>query len=89
MALLFALFRLNPAPFCILDEVDAPLDDANVERYCATLKSLSERTQLIVITHNKITMESADILLGVTMGEPGVSAIVSVDVGQAVSMAAG
>jgi chromosome segregation protein len=89
VALLFALFRLNPAPFCILDEVDAPLDDANVERYCSTLRSLSERTQLIVITHNKITMESADILLGVTMGEPGVSAIVSVDVDQAVGMAAG
>ena len=82
VALLFALFRLNPAPFCILDEVDAPLDDANVERYCSTLRSLSERTQLIVITHNKITMESANILLGVTMGEPGVSAIVSVDVDQ-------
>ena len=89
VALLFALFRLNPAPFCILDEVDAPLDDANVERYCSTLRSLSERTQLIVITHNKITMESADILLGVTMGEPGVSAIVSVDVDRAVGMAAG
>ena len=89
VALLFALFRLNPAPFCILDEVDAPLDDANVERYCSTLRSLSERTQLIVITHNKITMESADILLGVTMGEPGVSAIVSVDVNRAVGMAAG
>jgi chromosome segregation protein len=89
VALLFALFRLNPAPFCILDEVDAPLDDANVERYCSTLRSLSERTQLIVITHNKITMESADILLGVTMGEPGVSAIVSVDMDRAVGMAAG
>lgn len=89
VALLFALFRLNPAPFCILDEVDAPLDDANVERYCSTLRSLSERTQMIVITHNKITMESADILLGVTMGEPGVSAIVSVDVDQAVGMATG
>jgi chromosome segregation protein len=89
VALLFALFRLNPAPFCILDEVDAPLDDANVERYCSTLRSLSERTQLIVITHNKITMESADILLGVTMGEPGVSAIVSVDVDRAVGMADG
>jgi chromosome segregation protein len=88
VALLFALFRLNPAPFCILDEVDAPLDDANVERYCSTLRSLAKRTQLIVITHNKITMESADILLGVTMGEPGVSAIVSVDVGKAVGMVA-
>ncbi len=88
VALLFALFRLNPAPFCILDEVDAPLDDANVVRYCETLRALSERSQLIVITHNKITMESADVLLGVTMGEPGVSAIVSVDIDQAVEMAA-
>ena len=88
VALLFALFRLNPAPFCILDEVDAPLDDANVVRYCETLRTLSERSQLIVITHNKITMESADVLLGVTMGEPGVSAIVSVDIEQAVEMAA-
>ena len=89
VALLFALFRLNPAPFCILDEVDAPLDDSNVERYCSTIHSLAKWTQLIVITHNKITMEAADILLGVTMGEPGVSSIVSVDVEQAVGMAAG
>lgn len=88
VALLFALFRLNPAPFCILDEVDAPLDDSNVERYCSTLKSLAARTQLIVITHNKITMESADVLIGVTMGEPGASAIVAVNVEEAVSMAA-
>jgi chromosome segregation protein len=88
VALLFALFRLNPAPFCILDEVDAPLDDLNVARYCQTLRTLSERSQLIVITHNKITMESADVLLGVTMGEPGVSAIVSVDIDQALEMAA-
>ncbi|MBO66772.1 MAG: chromosome segregation protein SMC [Acidiferrobacteraceae bacterium] len=87
VALLFALFRLNPAPFCILDEVDAPLDDSNVERYCSTLRFLSDKTQLLVITHNKITMESADILLGVTMGEPGVSAIVSVNIDQAVGMA--
>jgi len=88
VALLFALFRLNPAPFCILDEVDAPLDDLNVARYCETLRTLSERSQLIVITHNKITMESADVLLGVTMGEPGASAIVSVDIDQAMEMAA-
>jgi len=88
VALLFALFRLNPAPFCILDEVDAPLDDANVVRYCQTLRTLSERSQLIVITHNKITMESSDVLLGVTMGEPGVSSIVSVDVEEAVEIAA-
>ncbi|MGR3984837.1 MAG: chromosome segregation protein SMC [Gammaproteobacteria bacterium] len=88
VALLFALFKLNPAPFCMLDEVDAPLDDANVERYCNTLKSLVEVSQMIVITHNKITMEAADVLLGVTMGEPGVSRLVSVDVEQAVEMAA-
>jgi chromosome segregation protein len=88
VALLFALFRLNPAPFCILDEVDAPLDDRNVERYCQTLRSLSEVSQLVVITHNKITMESADILLGVTMVEPGVSSIVSVDIDEAVRLAA-
>ena len=88
VALLFALFKLNPAPFCILDEVDAPLDDRNVERYCKTLRTLSEVSQLVVITHNKITMESADVLLGVTMGEPGVSSIVSVDVDDAVRLAA-
>ena len=88
VALLFSLFRFNPSPLCILDEVDAPLDDTNVERYCATLRTLSDRTQLVVVTHNKITMEAADVLLGVTMGEPGVSAIVSVDVDHAVEMAA-
>ena len=88
VALMFALFRLNPAPFCILDEVDAPLDDRNVERYCKTLRSLAEVSQLVVITHNKITMESADVLLGVTMGEPGVSSIVSVDIDEAVKLAA-
>ncbi len=88
VALLFALFKLNPAPFCMLDEVDAPLDDANVERYCDTLKTLVKTSQMIVITHNKITMESAEVLVGVTMGEPGVSRLVSVDVDQAVEMAA-
>ena len=88
VSLLFSLFQLNPAPFCLLDEVDAPLDDANVERYCKTLKSLSRSTQLLVITHNKITMEASDILIGVTMSEPGVSRIVAVDVEQAVEMAA-
>ncbi len=88
VALLFSFFDLNPAPFCILDEVDAPLDDANVERYSDLLKTLSDRTQLIFITHNKITMESASILIGVTMMEPGVSRLVSVDVDEAVQMAA-
>ncbi len=72
----------------MLDEVDAPLDDANVERYSDVLKTLASRTQLIFITHNKITMEAADILIGVTMGEPGVSRLVAVDVDEAIQMAA-
>lgn len=88
VALLFSLFELNPAPFCLLDEVDAPLDDANVERYCETLRSMAQKTQLIFVTHNKITMEAAGILMGVTMGEPGVSRLVSVNVEEAVQMAA-
>ena len=88
VALLFSLFRLNPAPFCMLDEVDAPLDDANVERYCRTLRTLAGMSQIIVITHNKITMEQADVLVGVTMAEAGVSRLVSVDLEQAVQMAA-
>ncbi len=88
VALLFSFFDLNPAPFCVLDEVDAPLDDTNVERYTEMLKTLSDRTQLIFVTHNKITMESANILIGVTMVEPGVSRLVSVDVEEAVRLAA-
>ncbi len=88
VALLFSLFELNPAPFCLLDEVDAPLDDANVERYCETLRSMAQKTQLIFVTHNKITMEAANILMGVTMAEPGVSRLVSVNVEEAVQMAA-
>ncbi len=88
VALLFSLFELNPAPFCLLDEVDAPLDDANVERYCETLRSMAQKTQLIFVTHNKITMEAASVLMGVTMGEPGVSRLVSVNVEEAVQMAA-
>ncbi|MEJ2177654.1 MAG: hypothetical protein P8Y12_06830, partial [Gammaproteobacteria bacterium] len=87
VALLFALFKLNPAPFCMLDVVDAPLDDANVDRYCNTLKKLCEVSQIVVITHNKITMEAADILVGVTMAEPGVSRLVSVVIDEAVEMA--
>jgi chromosome segregation protein len=71
----------------MLDEVDAPLDDANVDRYCDTLKQLAAKSQMIVITHNKITMEAMDLLVGVTMAEAGVSRIVSVDVDQAVEMA--
>jgi len=88
VALVFAIFQLNPAPFCLLDEVDAPLDDANVIRYCETLKTLSQKTQLVYITHNKISMEMADVLIGVTMSEPGVSRLVTVDVDQAMEMVA-
>ncbi len=86
VSLLFAFFDLNPAPFCVLDEVDAPLDDANVERYAGVLKQMAEKTQLIVITHNKISMEVTDILIGVTMAEPGVSRLVAVDVAEAAAM---
>jgi len=88
VSLLFSIFELNPAPFCLLDEVDAPLDDANVERYCETLKTMASKTQLVYVTHNKISMEMADILLGVTMSEPGVSRLVAVDVEQAMQMVA-
>ena len=84
----FALFELNPAPFCMLDEVDAPLDDANVDRYCETLRALAAKSQMIVITHNKITMEAMELLVGVTMAEAGVSRLVSVDIDQAIEMAA-
>lgn len=86
LALVFSLFRLNPAPFCLLDEVDAPLDDANTERYCELVKKMSEHTQFMFITHNKITMEMAEQLVGVTMPESGVSRIVAVDVENAMKM---
>ena len=88
VALVFSIFELNPAPFCILDEVDAPLDDANVGRYCDMVTKMSADVQFIFITHNKISMEIAHQLLGVTMHEPGVSRLVSVDVDEAVEMAA-
>ena len=88
VALVFAIFKLNPAPFCILDEVDAPLDDHNVGRFCNLVKSMSNDVQFVFITHNKITMEIANQLLGVTMHEAGVSRLVSVDVDEAVEMAA-
>jgi chromosome segregation protein len=87
VALVFSIFELNPAPFCILDEVDAPLDDANVQRYSEMVAKMSADVQFIFITHNKITMEIANQLLGVTMHEPGVSRLVSVDVDEAVEMA--
>ncbi len=88
VAMVFAIFELNPAPFCMLDEVDAPLDDANVTRYCDLVKEMSDRTQFIFITHNKVTMEVAQHLTGVTMHEPGVSRLVAVDVDEAVKLAA-
>ncbi len=87
VALVFAIFQLNPSPFCMLDEVDAPLDDSNVGRFCNLVKEMSEFVQFIFITHNKVTMELADQLMGVTMHEPGVSRIVSVDVDEAISLA--
>ena len=83
MALVFALFRLNPAPFCLLDEVDAPLDDTNTERFCELVKKMSEDTQFLFISHNKITMEMANQLIGITMQESGVSRMVDVDIEQA------
>ncbi len=88
VALVFAIFELNPAPFCMLDEVDAPLDDANVGRFCDMVRAMAARVQFIFITHNKITMEMADQLAGVTMQEPGVSRLVSVDVHEAAQLAA-
>ena len=87
IAMVFAIFKLNPAPFCMLDEVDAPLDDANVERYAALVKEMSEQVQFIFITHNKISMQAANQLMGVTMHEAGVSRLVTVDVDQAVEFA--
>ena len=88
IALVFSIFQLNPAPFCMLDEVDAPLDDANTVRYAKLIKEMSDRVQFIFITHNKITMEMADHLMGVTMHEPGCSRLVSVDIDEAVALAA-
>jgi chromosome segregation protein len=89
VALVFAIFELNPAPFCMLDEVDAPLDEANVDRFGEVVKAMSEHVQFIFVTHNKVTMEYADQLIGVTMHEPGVSRMVAVDVDEAVQMATG
>ena len=87
IALVFAIFQLNPAPFCLLDEVDAPLDDANTERYAKLVTSMSRETQFLFISHNKIAMEMARQLIGVTMQEQGVSRIVAVDMESALSMA--
>lgn len=88
IALVFSIFRLNPAPFCMLDEVDAPLDDANVGRYARMVEEMSAQVQFIYITHNKNAMEMAHQLLGVTMHEPGVSRLVTVDVDEAAELAA-
>ncbi|MGN5353474.1 AAA family ATPase [Ralstonia sp. L16] len=87
IALVFAMFQLNPAPFCLLDEVDAPLDDANTERYANMVKRMSDKTQFVFISHNKIAMEMAQQLIGVTMQEQGVSRIVAVDMDAALTMA--
>jgi len=87
IALVFAIFQLNPAPFCLLDEVDAPLDDANTERYAKLVRSMSKETQFLFISHNKIAMEMAEQLIGVTMQEQGVSRIVAVDMESAITLA--
>jgi len=86
LSLVFSMFQLNPAPFCLLDEVDAPLDDSNTERFCGLVKKMSANTQFMFITHNKITMEMANQLIGVTMQEQGVSRVVAVDVDEALRM---
>jgi chromosome segregation protein len=84
IALVFALFKLNPAPFCLMDEVDAPLDDSNTDRFCEMVKKMSDQTQILFVSHNKITMEMAQQLIGVTMQESGVSRIVEVDIDAAI-----
>lgn len=86
LALVFSLFQLNPAPFCLLDEVDAPLDDSNTERFCDLVKKMSRQTQFLFISHNKITMEMAQQLIGVTMQEQGVSRVVAVDIEEAIKL---
>jgi chromosome segregation protein len=87
ISLIFSIFHLNPAPFCLLDEVDAPLDDANIGRFCQLVKKMAEKTQFIFISHNKLAIEMAEHLMGVTMHEPGVSRLVSVDIQEAISLA--
>ena len=86
-ALVFAMFRLNPAPFCLLDEVDAPLDEANQGRLARLCRDMSAKTQFLVITHHRVTMEYASALIGVTMKEPGVSRVVAVDIDEALRFA--
>lgn len=88
VALIFSIFELNPAPFCLLDEVDAPLDEANVGRFCEIVSEMAKTVQFVVITHNKTTMEMTRQLMGVTMNEPGVSRLVAVDIDEAIKLAA-
>ena len=88
IALVFALFEINPAPFCLLDEVDAPLDDPNTDRFCRMVQDMSAVTQFLFISHNKITMEMANQLVGITMPEPGISRVVAVDIAEALQIAA-
>jgi len=88
IALVFSIFELNPAPFCLLDEVDAPLDDANIGRFSEIIKEMSQQVQFVLITHNKTTMEAMHQLIGVTMSEPGVSRLVAVDIDEAVQLVA-
>jgi len=87
IALVFALFQLNPAPFCLLDEVDAPLDDPNTDRFCRMVQDMARDTQFLFISHNKITMEMANQLVGITMPEPGISRVVAVDIAEALELA--
>ena len=87
IALVFALFQINPAPFCLLDEVDAPLDDPNTDRFCRMVRDMAGQTQFLFISHNKITMEMAQQLVGITMPEPGISRVVAVDIAEALEMA--
>ena len=88
LSFLFGIYLVKPSPFCVFDEVDAPLDDANVGRFCDIVREMSEKVQFVFITHNKITMEMARQLTGVTMQEAGVSRLVSVDLDEAVKIAA-
>ena len=85
-ALILAVFLQNPSPLCVLDEVDAPLDDTNVARFCEVVREMSDSVQFVVITHNKTTMELTNQLIGVTMSEPGVSRLVTVDLDEAVAL---
>ena len=86
LSIIFTIFKLKPSPFCLLDEVDAPLDDSNVLRYTQMIKTMANTIQFLFVTHNKLTMEMADQLIGITMQEPGVSRVVAVDVIDAVKL---